>query len=95
MPSGENLRCRKVEHILQYHILNQHKDLERYVHYLIFIFYSFHNNSEWRKRNPSSHRTKFKQPGVINIVHQNKALIEPFSELADASIYRIQIGISS
>ena len=38
LSSGENLYCRKVELLLQYHIRNKFMDPEGYAHHLLFIF---------------------------------------------------------
>ena len=41
--------------------------------------------------NPPSYCTKLKQSGVIDITHQNKALVEPFSGLVDAAFERMYL----
>ena len=43
LSSGERLHYPKVKLVLQYHIPSVFKDTEVYAHYLLFIFYSFHD----------------------------------------------------
>ena len=93
--SGEKLRYLKVKLVLQYHVPNQHEDTEGYAHHLLIMFYQFHDESQLKMKidNPPSYCTKCKQPGVIDIVHQNKALIETFSELVEAAFEDFRMNL--
>ena len=57
------------------------------------MFYPFCDASELKISNTSSYFAKIKLSGVIDITHQNIALIEPFSELVHAAFAEFKIGL--
>ena len=57
------------------------------------MFYPFCDASELKISNTSSYCAKIKHSGVIDITHQNIALIEPFSELVHAAFAEFEIGL--
>ena len=50
------------------------------------MFDSFNNKFELNIGNSNSYCAKLRPPGVIDVIHQNKALIESFSQLVDVSL---------
>lgn len=48
---------------------------------MLFLYYPFRNEEHLFSENSHSYIEKLNEPGVINIVNQNRCLIEPFSEL--------------
>ena len=80
LSSGEKLHYRKVELLLQYHVPNKFKDPEGYAHHLHFMFYPFRYECELKVGQPSS---KFSEPGVIEVINNNKSLVEPYSDLVN------------
>ena len=91
--SGEKLTCCRVELVLKYHNPNQHEDLEEYAHYLLFMLYLFRDNSQLRISNSLSIVQNY--TAWIDRINQNKALIEPFSELLDATFAKFRMDLVS
>ena len=81
--SGKRLHYRKVELILRHHVPNNFKDPEGYTHHLLFIFYPFHDECELKVGEPSSYSSKLSEPGVIEVINNNKSLVEPYSDLVN------------
>ena len=75
LSSGERLHYPKVKLILQYHISNIFKDTEVYAHYLLFIFYSFHDYCQLKVGQHSSYSSKLSETRGSEIVNNNKSLL--------------------
>ena len=87
---------RKVELVLRYHVPNKFKDPEGYAHHLLFMFYPFCDECELKVGQLSSCSSKLSQPGVIEVINNNKSLVEPYSDLVNDAFlnYRSDISIS-
>ena len=74
--SGEKLHCRKVELVLRYYIPNKFEDAEGYTHHLLFMFYTFCDESELKVGQPQLYSSKLSKPEVLEIINKNKNLVE-------------------
>ena len=94
--SGERLHYRKVELVLRYHVPNKVKDPEGYAHHLLFIFYLHRDECELKVGQPSSYSSKLSEPEVIEVISNNKSLVEPCSDLLNDAFlnYRSEISPS-
>ena len=90
MSSNEKLKCRKVRAALWYHVPNPNRNPERYAHHLLFSFYPFRDEGNL-KHPPISgdYLAKLQQPEVLNIVNQNKLVMEPFSDFVGAALANV------
>ena len=57
------------------------------------MFYLFRDESNLKIDNALSYCTKLKQPGVVDIIHQNKALIKSCSKLVDTTFAKLRMGL--
>ena len=73
----------------------RHKEPEAYAHQLLFMFYPFTVESELKSGEPPSHFAKLNEPGVIDIINFNKALTEPFNDVADEAFPHFRAKLSS
>ena len=80
MTSKEKVKCRKVRAVLRFHVPSRNKYPERYAHHILLLYYPFRSESELLV---NTYLEKLSQPGVLDIVNQNKQNIEPFAELVD------------
>ena len=71
------------------------KDPEGYAHYLLFMFYPFRDEFELKVGQPSSYSSKLSEPGVLEIVNNNKSLVEPYSDLVNAAFLNYRAEITS
>ena len=94
--SRERLHYRKAELVLRYHVPNKFKAPEGYAHHLLFMFYPFRDECELTVGQLSSYSSKLSQPGVIEVINNNKSLVEPYSDLVNDAFlnYRSDISIS-
>ena len=83
MNSKQKLKCRKVKAVLRYGAQNKHKNPEKYAHHLLFCYYPFRSEDELKM---GSYVEKLHQPGVKDIVNENKQVIEPYDELVDNAL---------
>ena len=83
MKSKEKLRCRKVRKVLRYHVPNNILHPEKYAHHLLMLFYPFRNENELLAGTPPLYQNKFLEPGVQDIVNNNKIEFEPFGDLVE------------
>ena len=83
LSTGEMLVHRKVEFVLRYHVPNKHKDPEAYAHNLFLMFYHFRSEEQLKAGESLSYNAKLLDARVINVINENKSLLEPFSEMAD------------
>ena len=94
LSSGERLHYRKVELVLRYHLPNKFKDPEGYAHHLLLMFYSFRDECELKVGRPSSYSSKLSEPGVIEVINNNKSLVEPHSDLVNDAFLNYRSNIS-
>ena len=92
--SGERLHYRKVELVLRYHVPNKFKDPERYACHLLFIFYPFRDECELKVAQPSLFSSKLSEPGVIEVINNNKSLVEPCRDLVNVAFLNYRSNIS-
>ena len=85
LSSSERLHDRKVELVLRYHVPKNFKDPEDYAHHLLFMLYPFRDKSELKVGQPSSYSSKLSEPGVLEIMNNNKSLVELYSNLVNAA----------
>ena len=71
-------------------------NLRIYTHHLLFMFYSFRDKCELKVGQPPSYSLKLSEPGVLEIVINNKILVERYSDLVNAPFlnYRADITLS-
>ena len=69
--------------VLIYHVPNPDKRPEKYAHHMLFIFYPFQKESDLCSVESGTHMKTLGDPGVKNIVNENKLKFEPFAELVD------------
>ena len=93
LSSGEKLH-RKVELVLRYLVPNRFKDPEGYAHHFLFMFYPFRDECELKVGQPSSYSSKLSEPGVLEIVNNNKSLVEPYSDLVNAAFLNYRADIT-
>ena len=57
------------------------------------MFYPFHDESKLKVGEPLSYPSNLSEPGVLEIVNNNKSLVEPYSDLVNAAFlnYRAEI----
>ena len=95
LSSGEKLHYHKVEMVLRYHVPNKFKDPEGYAHHLYFMFYPFRDECELKVGQLSSYSSKLSEPGVLEIANSNKSLVEPYSDLVNATFLNYRADITS
>jgi len=96
MSSKEKLKCRKVKAVLRYHQPNPRKDIEGYAHHMLFSFYPF-RNEEHLKSPPftGTYFAKLQEPGVIEVINRNKAVMEPYSEMVDQALSNLSSAVTN
>ena len=95
LSSGEKLHYHKVEMVLRYHVPNKFKDPEGYAHHLLFMFYPFRDECELKVGQLSSYSSKLSEPGALEIGNSNKSLVEPYSDLVNATFLNYRADITS
>ena len=86
MSFNEKLKHRKVRAVLQYHVPNPNRNPEQYVHHLLFSFYPSRDKGNLKHAPISgNYLAKLQQPEVLNVVNQNKPVMELFSDFVDAA----------
>ena len=84
MGSKEKLKLRKEKCVLRYHVPNPNKDAESYAHHLLCMFYPFRDESKLEVN--GSYQTKLLEPGVLDIINQNKEIFEPFANKVEEAM---------
>ena len=86
MSSKEKLKRRKVRAVLWYYFPNPNRSSKQYVHHLLFSFYLFRDKGNLRHPQISgNYIPKLQQPEILNVVTQNKLVMECFSDFVDAA----------
>ena len=83
MSSKEKLKCRKVPHILQFYVPNQHTQPEEYSHYMLFMYYPFRSENDLKSGNPPTYSNKLRESNVIALVNQNHLKVEAFESFVN------------
>ena len=86
MSSKEKMKCRKLPSVLRYFTTNKNRDCESYAHHLLLLFYTFRDESDLKVGLPPIYTNKIAEPGVIDIINTNRALIGPFSDAVDEAL---------
>ena len=86
LTSKEKLKCRKIRSVLRYHIPNAKKEPEKYAHHILFMFYPFRNESDLCSSLDGKYMTKLTEPGVQDIVNENKIRFEPYGDMVDSAL---------
>ena len=68
---------------LRYQVSNQHENLDTYALHLSIIFYPFRNKEDLKAGESKSYYAKLQESGVINIINDNRILVEAFGDLVD------------
>ena len=90
MNSNEKLKRRKVRAVLRYYVPNLNKNPEQYAHHFVFSFYPFRDEGNLKHPpNFINYLAKLQQPKVLNIVNQNKLVMEPFSDFVGAALANV------
>ena len=84
MSANEKLKCRKVPDVLTYHVLNQHKHHEEYVHHLLFMYFPFWIENELKLNN--SYAEKLHSSNVLEITNLNHIKVEPYALLVENAL---------
>ena len=87
MPSSDRLHCRKVELVLQYHCPYKLK-IQRVMLIICFIcssftFCQFCDECELRLGHFLPFCSKLSKPGILEIVSNNKSLVESYSDFIE------------
>ena len=76
--SGDKLHYHKVQLALRYYVSKRAMEMNYF-----FMFYSFHDECELKVGQPLSYASKLSKPGILEIINNNKCLLEPDSDLAN------------
>ena len=58
---------------------NKSREYENYAHNLLLLFYPFRNEANFTVDMPPGYTDKFEEPGIIDTVNRNRAMVEPFN----------------
>ena len=94
LSTGEKLVHRKVEFVLRHRVPNKDKDPEAYAHHLLFMFYPFRSEEQLKARELLSYSAKLLEAEVINVVNENKSLVEPFSDIVDEAFLHFRSDLT-
>ena len=95
MSNNENLKCRKALAVLKFHIPKRHTHQEEYCNSMLFLFFPFRNESKLKDGHPGSYSQKLADQIVINVANANRALVEPYTDVADEVIENLQFHANS
>ncbi|XP_066912801.1 uncharacterized protein [Clytia hemisphaerica] len=94
LSSRDKLKCRKVPLVLRLHEPNRNKHPEDYAHHLLMLYYPFRNENELLSQEHNSYTQKLCEPGVVEMIERNRALIQPYSGLVDDALVRFRTDIT-
>ena len=86
MLSKGKLKYRKISSVLRFFTPNKNKNIELYDHHVLLLYFPFRSESEFKVGHPPSYTNKLGEPGVTEILNQNRNKIEPYSELVDNAL---------
>ena len=58
------------------------------------MFYPFRDESELKVGQPLSHCSKLSEPGVLEVVNNNKSLVDPYCDLVNAAFLNYRADIT-
>ncbi|XP_066925712.1 uncharacterized protein [Clytia hemisphaerica] len=82
------LKCRKVPLVLRLHQPNRNKYPEDYAHHLLMLYLPFFDENELLSQEHNNYTAKLLEPGVIERIERNRALIQPYAGLVDDALER-------
>ena len=88
----EELKYCKVQKLLKFNILNRHIHPEEYCFSMLFLFFPFRKRTHgW-----SSCKLLLKTlRSVVDAVDENRALVEPYADVADEDIETLELHANS
>ena len=72
MIAGEKMQCRKVRHILRYHVSNKLLAAEEFAHHVLFLFFLFRDVKELLSGFPPLYQNKLRKQEVQALINMNK-----------------------
>ena len=72
MIAGETMQCRKVRHILRYHVSNKLLAAEEFAHHVLFLFFLFRDVKELLSGFPPLYQNKLRKQEVQALINMNK-----------------------
>ena len=72
MIAGETMQCRKVRHILRYHVSNKLLAAEEFAHHVLFLFFLFRDVKELLSGFPPLYQNKMRKQEVQALINMNK-----------------------
>ena len=59
----------------------------------LFMFYSFHDECKLKVGESSSYSSKLSEPRLIEVIKNNKSLVEPYSDLVNDVFLNYQTSV--
>uniref|UniRef100_A0A7M5V9S6 ATP-dependent DNA helicase n=2 Tax=Clytia hemisphaerica TaxID=252671 RepID=A0A7M5V9S6_9CNID len=87
------LKCRKVPLVLRLYEPNRNKNPEDYAHHLLMLYLPFHDENELLSEVEKTYTAKLLEPGVIETIERNRALIQPYAGLVDDALERYRTDL--
>ncbi|XP_066926174.1 uncharacterized protein [Clytia hemisphaerica] len=87
------LKCRKVPLVLRLYEPNPNKHPEDYAHHLLMLYFPFHDEIDLLSAVEKTYTAKLHEPGVIEILERNRALIQPYAGLVDDALERYRTDL--
>ena len=72
MIAGETMQCRKVRHILRYHVSNKLLAAEEFAHHVLFLFFLFRDVKELLSGFPPLYQNQLRKQEVQALINMNK-----------------------
>ena len=72
MIAGETMQCRKVRHILRYHVSNKLLAAEEFAHHVLLLFFLFRDVKELLSGFPPLYQNKLRKQEVQALINMNK-----------------------
>ena len=83
MIAGETMQCRKVRHILRYHVSNKLLAAEEFAHHVLLLFFLFRDVKELLSGFPPLYQNKLRKQEVQALINMNKIKLQPNGDLVD------------
>ena len=96
MSSKEKLKCRNVKAVLRYQQPSPNSDIEKFAHHMLFSFFPF-RIEEYLKLPPitGTYFKKLQEPGVLDVINRNRAIMELFSDVVDEALLKLQSNLDA
>ena len=72
MIAGETMQCRKVRHILRYHVSNKLLAAEEFAHHVLLLLFLFRDVKELLSGFPPLYQNKLRKQEVQALINMNK-----------------------